>query len=267
MADWTRRGLGHRGRRPGAPALPSLAERLDARRLALPAPASTISDNSRSTVVLDQGASEACLEHAAVQEHRVTRIVQGNAHPRWASKRLLWQQCRQYEGTWPQNVGSYSDTLIDAAQLLGFAAEDEWPWAASDFATAAPRELDRDEFDQRNPDAADWAAIDVLADVTRILSAGYVVRIAAEVSEEFCDNTLDWTRPVDLMDTNIAGSHAMCVIGFDGTNFDVLNSWGADWGNAGRCKVTPQFVEAAHERVAMVYAHDFGDTLWALVSP
>jgi len=46
----------------------------------------------------------------------------------------------------------------------------------------------------------------------------------------------DFQEPIDLSsNTNINGGHAMCVVGYNSymDAFEVMNSWGKDWGNGG----------------------------------
>jgi hypothetical protein len=91
----------------------------------------------------------------------------------------------------------------------------------------------------------------------KALVAGNPVLIGMLCPDSFNDAKDLWT-PKEVPNNNMGG-HAMCVIGYDdnkyGGAFEILNSWGTNWGNKGYTWVTYDtyydFVKYAYEAIAI----------------
>ena len=87
-------------------------------------------------------------------------------------------------------------------------------------------------FNEFNPDYRDVNKIEV---IKKALCENHPVVISMNVYESFLDYGIGnlWNGLQDVY----AGSHAMCVIGYNdekyGGAFEILNSWGTDWGAEG----------------------------------
>jgi len=89
--------------------------------------------------------------------------------------------------------------------------------------------------------------------VKRSLLEGKPVIVAFNLPKSF-DKAKDVWRPSDNPELEYGG-HAMCVVGYDDTKYDgafeILNSWGTNWGNKGYIwvpyKIFNQFAYEAYE--------------------
>ena len=92
--------------------------------------------------------------------------------------------------------------------------------------------------------------------VKKSLSENYPVVFGMKCAPTFYDATEVWNPTEDP--NGSYGGHAMCVIGYDdnkyGGAFEIMNSWGEDWGNAGfiwiRYKDFGNFTKYAYEIIS-----------------
>ncbi len=164
--------------------------------------------------------------------------------------------------------GTFLRNVAQAAVKYGFPVEHVWPYS-DDSSPGAP-------FTKMPSIAAFSAAIDRSAkfskpvymriestgaqrieDVKRAIAAGYCIAFGTDVSEDFCNNNLG-TGPIQPpVAQPIAGGHALCIAGYDSDGFDIVNSWGSDWGNNGWCRFSTDYI-----------SWDKTDDLWIVeVSP
>jgi len=100
--------------------------------------------------------------------------------------------------------------------------------------------------------------------VKKSISEGKPVIIGMNCPDSFFSAKEVW-RPSDNPLTD-HGGHAMCVVGYDDTKyggaFEILNSWGTDWGNSGYIwipyQVFNQFANEAYEVIENLAAYKDG---------
>jgi len=100
--------------------------------------------------------------------------------------------------------------------------------------------------------------------VRKSLSEGKPVIIGMNCPDSFSSAKEAW-RPSESSTVSYPG-HAMCVVGYDdakyGGAFEILNSWGTDWGNGGYIwipyTVFNQFVNEAYEVIENLAAYKDG---------
>lgn len=100
--------------------------------------------------------------------------------------------------------------------------------------------------------------------VKKSLSEGKPVIIGMNCPDSFFEVKDVW-RPTESSSVN-HGGHAMCVVGYDNTKyggaFEILNSWGASWGNGGYTwipyEVFEQFAAEAYEVIENLAAYKDG---------
>lgn len=82
-------------------------------------------------------------------------------------------------------------------------------------------------------------------DVRAAIAAGNPVVAGWQVDESFMSPR--GARDVVSMDGPKVGGHAMTVVGYDGDWFEVVNSWGSRWRDAGTCRFSSRLMEKASD--------------------
>lgn len=147
----------------------------------------------------------------------------------------------------PYCNGAFTSEVIKSLQTVGsvpmqtFFVEDD-----KELCPSVPMPLinkDRAKTYKIEGYAALWKSKTAEGDKEKMvktsLSEGNPVVISMKCPDSF-DNVPStglW-RPTEVP-SNVTGSHAMCVVGYDdykfGGAFEVMNSWGDNWGNNGFC--------------------------------
>lgn len=143
------------------------------------------------------------------------------------------------------NAGSVIRDAMQVLESQGVAQLDDYPYddgtcsrpiTASDRQNAAPFKIDEYKrlygYDSRSKHVA----------VKRSLAEGHPVVFGMRTPRSFSDAGGRWRpEPGDYSAENLGG-HAMTVIGYDdsryGGAFEVINSWGTDWGDGGFTWIT-----------------------------
>jgi C1A family cysteine protease len=145
--------------------------------------------------------------------------------------------------------GAYLKYAMDALKEKGDLPLSQFPYdesscdrkpnntdlnGASPYKTKGANRLSMDGDDYR---------VNMLA-IKQNLAAGAPVVIGMKVGGTFMNEMEGkdtWVPSQDDYDMNGFGGHAMCVIGYDdykeGGSFQIMNSWGKEWGNNGVCWV------------------------------
>ncbi|MDH2444562.1 fibronectin type III domain-containing protein [Amnibacterium sp. CER49] len=78
------------------------------------------------------------------------------------------------------------------------------------------------------------------------LAAGHPVHLAFPVYRAFeaLDATDSTLGEADVSGQQVLGGHSVVALGYDATGVTIQNSWGTEWGAAGRAKLDWSFVEA-----------------------
>ncbi len=206
-------------------------------------------DLSTFCVSMNQGSLPSCVgngtcEALEVLENIAHQGISGyEATP--LSRMFVWAMARTQEGTLDQVTGCFTRTAMTVIQTLGVCAEALWPYEAG-LATTSPSLLAQRQALGHTIQSAyriDTLAQDRVNDVITALQASHPVVFGTDVTNAF--EGLTGAGPVDVPQptASIAGGHCMVVVGWDGANFKVKNSWGTDWGDGGFCLMTPAYIE------------------------
>jgi C1A family cysteine protease len=197
----------------------------------------------------DQLSTSSCVGNSWAQALRLAYIKQGVECPE-LSALFVYRIARNLDGT-EGDEGSQLRSGARAIQKLGCSPEASWPFSESKINDQLSFSAEHDGFDRDGKRRYYRIAAGDTDGVKRALAAGLPVVGGWDVSNEFCSS--DGKQVFDVQDQNdIAGGHAIAIVGYVGDVFTLFNSWGPDWGfHNGRFHVTKGFIAA-------------GTDLWAL---
>lgn len=193
--------------------------------------------------VLDQGWTESCVGHAVASGLWVAHRARGTDLPD-PSPRFIYWHARGYHGGELVDTGTFLRTGLKGVMRFGVAPE-------STCVTSRAM-INRSPSWSAYRHAHDWGGLrgyyriasegsGRLDEIKRALAADHPVVFGTGVSESFkrFSGTNTVTRPAQ---SAIVGRHAMCVVGYRGDKFRVLNSWGPLWGDGGFVWVTDTYL-------------------------
>jgi C1A family cysteine protease len=199
-------------------------------------------------VAMNQYDLPSCVGNATCEAleilENITHLGAAGYQPTVLSRMFVWAMARTQEGLLDQNTGCYVRDAFNVIASLGVCQEATWPYEDS-LATTSPSLAAQQEALGHTISGAyriDTLGQDRLNDIITALSTQHPVVFGTNVSTAF--ENLVGSGPMDVpspTDT-IAGGHCMVVVGWDGTNFLVKNSWGTDWGSEGFCLFTPAYL-------------------------
>lgn len=244
--SFTRRGLGYRRdpiKQPGETPDRDADEVLKA----APPPPPSASNKSLIISVLDQGQLGSCVANAGMQSLRASQVRLGAVNPPLGSRLFGYYFARAFTHQTGEDSGTFLRYFYSAVNKLGFPPETAWTYSddAVKFKTMPDSLAFRDAYDQHAPTIYRKIASTGTAritDVKRALAAGYCVTFGTSVSEDFCSNVLDPVAEDPPVDKQIAGGHALCIIGYDGNHFEIVNSWSTEWGYGGYVWFTAEYL-------------------------
>lgn len=138
----------------------------------------------------------------------------------------------------PADIGTWPRAAFTALSRWGACPETSWP--------ADDRTLNAEPNALAKLDAANWRAqlddasyhrVNTMRDIDVALDNGMPVVAGWWVGDEIFKPTEPIGEP-----RNRAGRHAMVIVGRIGSDYVLLNSWGAQWGNNGRWLFKREFV-------------------------
>lgn len=203
------------------------------------APPRAWSNRQQILGVLDQGPVGSCVANAIMQAVRAAHVNQGVPDPKLGSRLFAYYNARAYTGDQHVDDGTYLRNCYAGLNRFGFCPEAAWPYAYGvPVNEMPPWGAYRAALDQHAPTVY-TRIVSVgqvrLDDIKRAVVAGHCVTFGTRVSVPFCGNDLG-TGPIPPpLDLPIAGGHALCLVGYDGDAFQIVNSWGTGWGDGGYC--------------------------------
>jgi hypothetical protein len=99
------------------------------------------------------------------------------------------------------------------------------------------------------------AGADLYAQLCNAVDLGHPILFGMPVGEEFGEK-LDGS--VYSGEASDVGNHAMTIIGYDETGFQILNSWGDSWGDRGTCTIDAGYmIDRAFDFTAFQVAPEY----------
>ena len=194
--------------------------------------------------VLDQGAASSCVANAVMQAVRADHVRQGIANPQLGSRLFGYYMSRAYHTEAHNDAGTFLRTFFASLVKFGFCPETAWPYELTDVNRMPAADTFRLAFDQKTPTSYSRIMSQdgerILA-IKRAIAAGHVVCFGTDVATDIFGDKGE--VPIDPpVGKQIAGGHALCVVGYDGDVFEVLNSWSTAWGADGYCKFNADYL-------------------------
>lgn len=190
----------------------------------------------------DQWGTASCVGQALSQSIRLARYQDRVVVPP-LSALFIYYNARKEDGNQLFDEGTTLRSAIRAVRKLGVCADAYWPCEESRVAVRPAWQAYRMAHDLGG--IRGYYRVDNIADSVRhAIAAGKPVMGGWYVDEEFTSSL--GPSLIDRPSGRLVGGHAMVLDGYneDGT-FNLLNSWGIDWRQEGRARVTEAFVEKA----------------------
>lgn len=194
----------------------------------------------------DQSASNSCLGQSVAQAYRLTSLHQGIDCPDLSALFSYRLGCASLGLT--GDDGMTFGAALSAVTRFGIASEASWPMSLLRVTKNPSPTAYHDAYDRRG--LRGYQRIDVtdLDSVRRAIARGIAVIGAFPVDSYFGLNS-----GPELIErpTVVKGYHALVIESYlgDGT-FGILNHYGTDWRNGGRCSFTEDYMRASDAFVA-----------------
>lgn len=200
--------------------------------------------------ILDQDGLGSCVPCAGFQALRMAQIRQGAKEARLGARLFSYYLCRSAHQLAAFDAGAQLRTFFWSLNRFGFLYEDEYRWGydVTKFAEAPTSADYRLAFDQKTPTHF-WSipeGADRVQAIKKAVALGLGVCFGVMVDDAFADGAIDPTKPLDPPRRGVMNGHAMLVDGYKGDTFSIVNSWGYDFGDNGRCLFSADYLNGAH---------------------
>ncbi len=201
----------------------------------------------------NQNGHNSCITQAVAKGVRVAHIQDGHPDPPDLCRFLLWAQLRG-ELLLDQNVGSQIRKAFKKMNADGFCQEIHWPHdhdtgPDARFRMKPSRDARRMAYDQREKGANTVyrriyeGGYDRIDKIKAANANGMLVVFGTNVDRDFTGNRFDPTLPLMPPTTDIAGGHAMAIVGYlPGDIFIIGNSYSRRWGDEGFCLFSADYL-------------------------
>ncbi len=200
--------------------------------------------------ILNQGGLSSCTGFGVAQTVRAARILAGApigvevTSPLWA-----YYLGRAYDHATDSDEGAQIRNVFRGIAKYGLCPESEWPYSDSTGSDAPvfkmpPMTAFRSAYDWRGTyHRIDTYGRQRIDDIKRAVASRRLICFGTEVTVAFCNGQFDPRVPLETpTNMDLAGGHCMAVTGYDGDNFEVVNSWGANWGDGGFCRFSADYL-------------------------
>lgn len=237
---------------PVARGLGCLPDPADARdqplaiRLGASSPPASASVYDPRVAPKDQQSTNSCTGQAVAQGLRLAYLAAGVDCPELSALDPYFRGRAEFGGQ-RNDGGSYLRTTVGAVRSAGCATESAWPFRAEMVNRTPSWAAARSAFDRRG--LRGYYRCHSPDDVRRAIASGFAVVGGWDVDEPFMDNE---GGVIDVPRGKIVGGHALVIESYaaDGT-FGILNSWGSEWGSAGRANVTSGWIASGRDLWAL----------------
>ena len=208
--------------------------------------------------VWDQLAIGSCTSHGVLAAFEYEQRRQ-KLPPFNASRLAHYYMERTLEGSPLEDTGAEIRDGIKVVLADGVVDEKDWPYDIAKFAQRPPQELYHQALQHKAVEYQNIAVDGSSFHIRHALSNNFPVIIGIAVYESFESDDVARTGvvPMPRRSESLIGGHCMLVVGYEGRNFIVRNSWGADFGPDG-----------GHPRIPFDYICDpnLGSDYWIIRS-
>ena len=184
--------------------------------------------------VLDQGQLGSCTANAIAGIHRFCQMVQKETvFP--PSRLFVYYNERALEGTVSSDSGAQIRDGFKTINQKGVCSEVLWPYNIAKFKTKPPVACYSDGMKHQTLQYSSLSQTE--AALKGCLADGFPVVFGFSVYNSFESNTVAKTGivPMPKKGEALLGGHAVLLVGYNDTQWIVMNSWGTGWGDKGYC--------------------------------
>lgn len=198
---------------------------------------------SRCPLVYDQGDLGSCTANALALAIIIMEAT-NNFRP---SRQFIYYNERALENSIAEDAGADEWDGLLYVSKNGVCSEATWPYNVKQFAVKPPQAA----FDEAKKHICTGITnipkdANFLTHIKMALAAGYPVTCGFVVYSSFESAAVAKTGLVPMPKNNekCLGGHEVCIVGYDDSKQQLIiqNSWGADWGDHGRCYFSYDFV-------------------------
>ena len=192
--------------------------------------------------VKDQQATGSCVGQSIANAVRIAYLQDNKPAPD-LSALFVYYNARFEENT-PKIIddGCRIRLAMKAVMKFGICPESNWAFSVAKANTRPDHWAYRYGASQRGIRGYYRIEKGDISSIKRALATGKPIVAGWDLSNTF--------GPKDgIVDRQVNGTagHAMCIYGYDGDKFNVLNSWGQDWGVKGAFLGTSSFIADARD--------------------
>ncbi len=193
--------------------------------------------------VYDQGAIGSCTANAFCAAYRILEKDKSFIPSR------LWVYYYERLAEEPHHdKNKLDDTGADVidgekyVQKHGVCSEGLWPYDITKYNCEPPAHCADDAMKHR---IKSFAQISYKS-IKRFIATGTPVLVAVGIYESFDDQVHGRVKLPNVAEERLLGGHEMCIVGYDDTTktFEVQNSWGPKWGDAGYCYLPYKYISS-----------------------
>ncbi len=210
-------------------------------------PPTTISLRSKCPTPYDQGQTSSCTANAIAA---CRQVVSPLAYT--PSRLFIYARERQAEEKILTDDGADPYDGLEILQQIGVCPEHSWPFIPANLDLAPPEYLNSLAIPGK---VTSIARVDPTTDGIKVaLFAGLPVVVGIVVYSSMMGDDVAKSGQVPIPSGNeqCLGGHAVLVVGFNGSSFEFLNSWGINWGNSGFGYFPTGYIDAGLVQAAMV---------------
>jgi len=191
------------------------------------------------TDVENQGQLGSCTANAAVGALEYHLKRRDGLSPD-LSRLFVYYNARRLRGSVMMDSGAFIREAMASVMAFGACREEMWPYEPMLFMAEPPPQAYADAITY---EALQYARVDGGKGAIRALAKGLPVVFGTMIPErcyvEAATSGVMPTCTAEELNQPGTGGHSMLIVGYDNPErmFIVRNSWGADWGNHGYCRI------------------------------
>ena len=195
--------------------------------------------------VVDQGSTSSCVGQAIANAIWIVEQQSGYSYDYPSRSWLYWNSRYRHQGLNVTDEGTFIRECCKALCKVGVPDENLWPFKKSKI-NKQPEFGIIMNADPRK--GGEYRAIsgDRILGIKSALAEGKPVVFGTSLSESFMSSNGDHVIEKPSSSESSVGRHAMTIIGFQeygsSTRFRVLNSWGKNWRDGGKCWFTEDYI-------------------------
>lgn len=203
---------------------------------------------ARMPAIWDQGDLGSCVGHGSAA---AVAFLHAGFMP---SRLQIYGEARKLEGTFGQDSGCEIRDAIKQLAKLGCAPEADWPYIVAKFNKAWPASATKDAKAHL---ISSYSRLTSRTNYRSCLADGFPIVAGFTLYESFESEAVAKSGivPMPGKKEKVLGGHCMAIIGYDdefsrggvtGKYYELRNSWGPDFGDAGHVWMPAAYVESAN---------------------